>query len=67
MSVPVNKIYMTGESPKDLIDVTMIELLKKNRTNKCSDHISHNGIIFAGLKLESQLEEFMKEDQFGFQ
>ena len=33
----VNKIYMSGDCPKDFLDVTMISLPKKNQANKCSN------------------------------
>jgi hypothetical protein len=31
MSALVNKIYMSGDWPKDILDVTMIALPKKNQ------------------------------------
>jgi hypothetical protein len=33
----INKIYETGEWPKDITEVTMIAL-KKSKATKCSDH-----------------------------
>ena len=52
----------------------MIALPKKNQEKKCSDHrtislISHTGKIVARIlskRLESKIEEFIEEDQFGF-
>ena len=71
-SALVNKIYMSGDWPKEFVDVRMIALPKK--ANKCSDHrtislISHTAKIFAGILskiLESKIEEVIEEDQFGF-
>jgi hypothetical protein len=70
----VNKIYISGEWPKDLLEVTMIPLKKKKQAMKCSDHrtislISHVGKIMARIlskRLEHRIEEVMGEDQFGF-
>ena len=50
MTVLVNNIYMSGDWPKDFLDVTMIALPKKNQAKECSDHrtislISHTGKI----------------------
>ena len=36
MIAQVNEIYKSGDWPKDFLDVTMIELPKKNQTKKCS-------------------------------
>ena len=65
---------MSGDWPKDFLDVTMISLLKKNYANKCSGHrtirlISYTGKIVARIlskRLESKLEKIIEEDQFGF-
>ena len=65
---------MSGDWPNDFLDVTMIELPKKNQAKKCSDHrtislISHTGKIVARIlskRLESKIEEVIEEDQFGF-
>jgi hypothetical protein len=38
MSTLVNKISLSGDWPKDFLDVTMIVLHKKNQAKKCSDH-----------------------------
>ena len=70
--VLVNKIYISGDWPKDFLDVTMIKLLKKNQAKKCSDHrtinlISHTGKAVAYIlskRLESKIEEVIGEDQF---
>ena len=37
MTALVNGIYMSGDWPKDFIDVTMIALPKKNQGKKCSN------------------------------
>ena len=52
MNALVNKIYTTGDWPKDFLDVKMISLPKKNRAMKCRDHrticlISQNRKIVA--------------------
>ena len=57
MTALVNKIYVSGDWPKNFLDVTMIALPKE-----CSDHrtislISHTGKITAGIpskRLESK-------------
>ena len=74
MTALVNKIYMSEDWPKDFLDVTMIALTKKNQAKKCSDPrtislISHTGKTVARILskiLESNIEEVIKEDQFGF-
>jgi hypothetical protein len=38
MTQLINSIYVTGEWPRDFIEVTMIALKKKPKTTKCSDH-----------------------------
>ena len=48
MTALVNRIYISGDWPKDFLDVTMITLRKKNKAKKCGDHrtislISHTG------------------------
>ena len=70
----INKIYETGEWPKDFLDVTMVALQKKKQAKKCSDYrtislISHVAKIVAKIlnrRLERKIEEVMGEDQFGF-
>ena len=65
---------MSGDWPKDILDVTMIALPKKNQAKKCSDLrtiilISDTGKIVARLlskRLESKIEEVIEEDQLGF-
>jgi Reverse transcriptase (RNA-dependent DNA polymerase). len=74
MTALVNKIYISGDWPKDFLDFTMITLSKKNQAKKCSDHrtislISHTEKIVARIlskRLESKIEEVIEEDQFGF-
>ena len=63
MTALVNKIYMSGDWPKDFLDVTMI-------ARKCNDYrtirlISHTGKIVARIlskRLESKIEEVIEED-----
>jgi hypothetical protein len=38
MTQLINIIYVTGEWPRDFIEVTMIALKKKPKATKCSDH-----------------------------
>ena len=60
---------MSGDWPKDFLDVTMIELPKKNQAKKCIDHrtislISHTGKIVARIlskRLERKIEEVIEE------
>ena len=71
MTALVNKIYMSGNWPKDFFYVTMIALPKKNQAKKCGDHrtislISHTGKIFARIlskRLECKIEEVIEEDE----
>ena len=66
---------MSGDWPKDFLDVAMIALPKKNQAKKCCDHrtislISHTGKMVARIlskRLASKIEEIIEEDQFGFQ
>jgi hypothetical protein len=38
MTQLINSIYVTGEWPRDYIEVTMTALKKKPKATKCSDH-----------------------------
>jgi hypothetical protein len=54
MTQMINSIYVTGEWPRDFIEVTMIALKKKPKATKCSDHrtisiISHAAKIVARI------------------
>ena len=69
----VNNIYMSGDWPKDFLDVTMLALPKKNQPKKCSDHrtislILHTGTVVActlSKILERKTAELIDEDLFG--
>ena len=37
MTKLVNKFYVSGDWPKDSLDVTVIALPKKNQTKKCGN------------------------------
>ena len=60
---------MSGDWPKNFLDVTMIALQNKNQAKKCSDHraislISHTGKLVARIpskRLESKIEEVTEE------
>jgi hypothetical protein len=72
----INSIYsyVTGEWPRDFIEVTMIALKKKPKATKCSDHrtisiIAHAAKIVARIlrrRIERKTEDALGEDQFGF-
>lgn len=70
----INKIYVTGEWPKDFLEVTMIPLQKKKNAKKCSDYrtislISHAAKIMTRIltkRIEKKIEEVLGDDQFGF-
>jgi hypothetical protein len=70
----INSIYVTGEWPRDLIEVTMIALKKKPKTTKCSDHrtisiTAHAAKIMTRIlrrRIERKTEDALGEDQFGF-
>jgi hypothetical protein len=74
MIQPINSIYVTGERPRDFIEVTMIALKKKPKATKCSDHrtisiIAHAAKIVARIlrrRIERKTEDALGEDQFGF-
>jgi hypothetical protein len=38
MTQLINSMYVTGEWPRDFIEVTMIALKKQPKATKCSDH-----------------------------
>jgi hypothetical protein len=66
--------HVTGEWPRDLIEVTMIPLKKKPKATNCSDHrtislIAHSAKIVARIlrkRIERKIEDAVGEDQFGF-
>ena len=68
MTALVYKIYMSGDWPKDFLDVTMIALPKKSKEKTRSNHrtislISHTGKIVARIlskRLESK--DVIEED-----
>jgi hypothetical protein len=70
----INSMYVTGEWPRDFIEVKMIALKKKPKTTKCSDHrtisiIAHAAKIVARIirrRIERKSEDALGEDQFGF-
>jgi hypothetical protein len=74
MTQLINSIYVTGEWPRDLIEVTMIALKKKPKATTCSDHrtislIAHAAKIVARIlrrRIERKIEDAVGEDQFGF-
>jgi hypothetical protein len=73
MTQLINSIYVTGEWPRDFIEVTMITLTKPKAT-KCSDHptislITHTAKIVTRIlrrRIERKTEDALGEDQFGF-
>jgi hypothetical protein len=70
----INRIYVTGEWPRDLTEVTTIALKKKLKPTKCSDHrtisiIAHAAKIVARIlrrRFERKIKDVLGEDQFGF-
>jgi hypothetical protein len=73
MTQLINSIYVTGEWPRDFIEVTMIAMKKKPKATKCSDHrtishIAHIARIVARIlrRIERKNEDSLGEDQFGF-
>jgi hypothetical protein len=74
MTQMINSIYVTGEWPRDLIEVTMIALKKKPKATKCSDHhtisiIAHAAKIVARIlrrRIQRKTEDALREDHFGF-
>jgi hypothetical protein len=73
MTQLINSTYLTGDWPRDFIEVTMIALKKKPKATKCSDHrtisIAHTVKIIATTlrrRIESKTEDALGKDQFGF-
>jgi hypothetical protein len=74
MTQLINSMHVTGEWPRDFIEVTMIALKKKPKATKCSNHhtigiIAHVAKIVARIlrrKIERKTEGALGEDQFGF-
>jgi hypothetical protein len=74
MTQLINSIYLTGECPRDFIQVTIIALKKKPKATKCSDHqtisiIAHAAKIVARVlrrRIERKTQDALREDQFGF-
>jgi hypothetical protein len=74
MTQLINSIYVTGEWPRDFIEVTMIALKIKPKATKCSDHciisiIAYTAKIVVRIlrrRIERKTEDAFGEDQFGF-
>jgi hypothetical protein len=74
MTQLINSIYVTGEWPRDFIEVTMIALQKKPKATKRSDHctfsfIAHTAKIVMRIlrrRIERKTEDALGVDQFGF-
>jgi hypothetical protein len=47
MTQLIKSIYVTGEWPRDFIEVTMIALKNKPKATKCSDHLTISTIAHA--------------------
>jgi hypothetical protein len=66
----INSIYVTGEWPRDFIEVTMIALKKKPKATKCSDHRKISLIAYAAKivarilrrRIERKTEDVLGED-----
>jgi hypothetical protein len=69
MTQLINSMYVTGEWPKNFIEVTMIAL-KKPKATKCSDHhtisiIAHAANIVVRIlrrRIERKTEDALGED-----
>jgi hypothetical protein len=74
MTQLINSIHVTGERPRDFIEVTMIALKKKPKAMKCSNDctisiIAHTAKIVVRILrrwIERKTEDALGEDQFGF-
>jgi hypothetical protein len=58
----INSVYVTGEWPRDFIEVTLITLKKKPNATKCSDHrtirlIAHTAKIVAMILRRRRIEK----------
>jgi hypothetical protein len=61
MTQLINSMYVTGEWPRDFIEVTMTALKKKPKATKCSDHHTISLITHAVKIVAGYLEEGLKE------
>jgi hypothetical protein len=62
-----NKMYGTGEWPKDFIEVTTVTLKKKPKATNCST-IAHTAKIVVRIfrrRIEGKIKDICGEDQFG--
>jgi hypothetical protein len=72
--VLINSVYVTGEWPKDFVEVTIIALKKESKATKCSNHLTFSRIARAAKRvgrilrrrIERKFEDILGEDQFGF-
>jgi hypothetical protein len=64
----INSMYVTGQWPKDFIEVTMIALKKKPKATKFSNHRQTIKIVARILqrRIERKIKDVLGEDQFGF-
>jgi hypothetical protein len=70
----INSMYVTGEWPRDFIEVIRIALKKKPKATKRSNHhtisiIAYTAQIVARIlrrRIERKTEDAIGEDQFGF-
>jgi hypothetical protein len=60
MTQPINSMYVTGEWPGVLIEFTMIDLKKKPKATKFSDHRTISIIAHAAKIVVRDLEEGLK-------
>jgi hypothetical protein len=69
-----NTMYNNGEWPQDFTEVTVIVLMKKTKTSKCSDYrtislIAHIAKIIANIvigRIVKKIEGVLGDEQFGF-
>jgi hypothetical protein len=74
MTQLINSMYVTGEWPRDFIEITMYALKKKPKATKCSDHRTISIIAYAAKivtrrlrrRIERKTEDALGEDRFGF-
>ena len=69
MTQLINSMYVTGEWPRDFIEVTMIALKKKPKATKCSNHrtislIAHTAKIVANIlrrRIERKIDYYLEK------
>jgi hypothetical protein len=74
MTQLIDSVYVTGDWPRDIIEVAMNALKKKPKATKCSDRLTISIIAYAAKivarilrrMIDRKTDDALGEDQFGF-